>query len=71
MKTKQQHIPRTKIVTITLAQPIPNDGQQPDPDRTTIPISSAQLSDIAELLDILDGFLRPRRRHRQLPLADK
>lgn len=39
-------------------QPIPNGSQQPDPNRTTIPISSAQLSDIAELLDILDGFLR-------------
>ncbi len=40
------------------AQPIPSNGRQPHPDRTAIPISAAQLAHIAELLDILDGFLR-------------
>jgi hypothetical protein len=40
------------------AQAIPSNGQQPDPNRTAIPINAAQLSHIAELLDILDGFLR-------------
>jgi hypothetical protein len=40
------------------AQPIPSNGWQPHPDRTAIPISAAQLAHIAELLDILDGFLR-------------
>jgi hypothetical protein len=47
------------------AQPIPSNGQQPDLDRTAIPISAARLAHIAELLDILDGFLRPRRRRRR------
>ena len=40
------------------AQPIPSNGWQPHPDRAAIPISAAQLAHIAELLDILDGFLR-------------
>ena len=40
------------------AQPITNNGQQPDPDHATMPINTAQLAHIAELLDILDGFLR-------------
>jgi hypothetical protein len=35
------------------AQPISHNGQQ-----ATTPINTAQLADIAELLDILDGFLR-------------
>ena len=35
------------------AQPIPGNSQQ-----ATIPINAAQLAHIAELLDILDGFLR-------------
>jgi hypothetical protein len=35
------------------AQQISHNGQQ-----ATTPISTAQLADIAELLDILDGFLR-------------
>jgi len=35
------------------AQPISRNGQQP-----TTPINTDQLADIAELLDILDGFLR-------------
>jgi hypothetical protein len=34
-------------------QPISNNGQQP-----TTPINTNQLADIAELLDILDEFLR-------------
>jgi len=38
------------------AQPIPGNGQHPD--LATIPINVEQLADIAELLDILDGFLR-------------
>lgn len=33
-------------------------SQHPDPDRAAIPIDSGQVSDIAELLNILDGFLR-------------
>jgi hypothetical protein len=45
-------------MNIQPAQPIPNHGQQPDPDQTVIPINAAQLAYIAELLDILDGFLR-------------
>jgi len=40
------------------AQPIPGKGQQPDSDQATISINAAQLARIAELLDILDGFLR-------------
>ena len=40
------------------AQPITNNGQRPDPDHATMPINTAQLAHIAELLDILDGFLR-------------
>jgi hypothetical protein len=40
------------------AQPIPGNGQQPAPDHATIPINATQLAHIAELLDILDGFLR-------------
>lgn len=40
------------------AQPIPDKGQQPDSGRATISINAAQLARIAELLDILDGFLR-------------
>ena len=39
-------------------QPIPGNGQQPDPDQVTIPINTNQLAHLAELLDILDGFLR-------------
>lgn len=35
------------------AQPISHNGQQ-----ATTTINTAQLADIAELLDILDGFLR-------------
>ena len=35
------------------AQPISHNGQQ-----ATTPINTSQLTDIAELLDILDGFLR-------------
>jgi hypothetical protein len=35
------------------AQPISNNGQQ-----ATTPINTNQLADLAELLDILDGFLR-------------
>jgi hypothetical protein len=38
------------------AQPISRNGQQPDPDQSTIPTDAAQLAHIAELLDILDGF---------------
>lgn len=40
------------------AQTITGNGQQPDPDHAAIPINTAQLAHIAELLDILDGFLR-------------
>jgi hypothetical protein len=40
------------------AQPITNNGQQPDPRQATMPINAAQLARVAELLDILDGFLR-------------
>ena len=53
------------------AQPIPGNGQHPDqqsqclchdmldcPDHAMTAIKAGQLADIAELLDILDGFLR-------------
>jgi hypothetical protein len=40
------------------AQPITNNGQQPDTDHATMPINTAQLAHIAELLHILDAFLR-------------
>jgi hypothetical protein len=53
------------------AQPIPRDSQRPDqhspcpchdtldcPDQAMTAINANQLADIAELLDILDGFLR-------------
>ena len=40
------------------AQPITNNGQQPDPGQAAMSINAAQLAHIAELLDILDGFLR-------------
>jgi hypothetical protein len=39
-------------------QPIPGNSQHHNPDSATIPINAAQLADIVELLDILDGFLR-------------
>jgi len=49
------------------AQPIPGNGQHPDqqcydkldcPDQAMTAINAAQLAHIAELLDLLDGFLR-------------
>ena len=40
------------------AQPIPGNGQGPDTNYTAIPIDAVQLAHIAELLNILDGFLR-------------
>ena len=40
------------------AQPIQGNGQQPDPSHATVGINATQLAHIAELLDILDGFLR-------------
>ena len=49
------------------AQPIPGNGQHPDqqcyhkldcPDQAMTAINAAQLADIAELLELLDGFLR-------------
>ena len=49
------------------AQPIPGNGQHPDqqcydkldcPDQAMTAINAAQLADIAELIDLLDGFLR-------------
>jgi hypothetical protein len=45
-------------MTESLAQPISTNGHQPNLDRTALPINAAQLCDIAELLNILDGFLR-------------
>ena len=57
-------------MNIQPAQPIPGKnqyGQQPlcacqhrsdCPDQTTTPINTAQLARIAELLNMLDGFLR-------------
>ncbi|UQX13636.1 hypothetical protein [Candidatus Mycobacterium methanotrophicum] len=45
-------------MNIQPTQEIPNASHQPGPDRTAIPINAAQLCDIAELLTILDGFLR-------------
>jgi hypothetical protein len=58
-------------MNIQRAQPIPGQNQQPDqqplcgchqtahcPDHATTPINTAQLARIAELLDVLDGFLR-------------
>ena len=48
------------------AQPIPGNGQHPDqqcyhmldcPGQATMSINAAQLAHIAELLDMLDGFL--------------
>ena len=53
------------------AQPIQGNGQQPDqqwpcrchdmtdcPEQAATPINTTQLAHIAELLDVLDGFLR-------------
>jgi hypothetical protein len=49
------------------AQPIPSNSQHPDqqgyemldnPDQALTAINADQLADIAELLDIIDGFLR-------------
>lgn len=40
------------------AQPIPSNGQQPRPARASVPINAAQLAQIADLFNILDGFLR-------------
>ena len=58
-------------MNIQPAQPIPGNGQQPDqqslcrchdmhdcPDQATTLINTAQLARVAELLDVLDGFLR-------------
>ena len=61
-------------MNIQPAQPIPGNGQHPDqqgqhpdqqgyhmldcPDQAMTAINTAQLADIAELLDLLDGFLR-------------
>lgn len=45
-------------MNIPPAQQIPGNGQHPDPGLATLSINAAQLAHIAELLDILDGFLR-------------
>ena len=58
------------------AQPIPGNGQHPgqqcydmldSPDQALTTINTAQLGHIAELLDILDGFLR----HAEGNIADR
>ena len=54
-------------MNIQPAQPTPGNGQHPDqqgddmldcPDQAMTAINTAQLADIAELPDLLDGFLR-------------
>jgi len=50
--------PRTIMMNSQPTQLDSNGSQQPDPDRAAILINAGQLSDIAELLTILDGFLR-------------
>jgi hypothetical protein len=45
-------------MNIQPAQPIPSNSQQPNPAQAITSINAAQLAHIAELLDIVDGFLR-------------
>lgn len=58
-------------MNIPPAQPVPGHSRQPDqqslcgchdmldcPYQATTPINAAQLARVAELLDVLDGFLR-------------